>query len=153
MEEKLRKDIADRDNRIKLLQEQIVELNKKIAELESRPPEVIEKVPDDYEALKQTIKTLKKEKEQAESELLGLTREQIEQKDRYWVRDIITKMSQDMGRYIIKLRYEMGRRSMDAVAYKDIMDCADLLTKIAGELRDMASLEKKAGGDYIEIVV
>jgi ParB family chromosome partitioning protein len=153
VEEKLRKDIADRDNRIKLLQEQIVELNKKIAELESRPPEVIEKVPDDYEALKQTIKTLKKEKEQAESELLGLTREQIEQKDRYWVRDIITKMSQDMGRYIIKLRYEMGRRSMDAVAYKDIMDCADLLTKIAGELRDMASLEKKAGGDYIEIVV
>jgi len=62
-------------------------------------------------------------------------------------------MAQDVGRHVVKLRYEMERRSMDAVACKDIIECADLLTKIARELRDMASLEKKARGDYIEIVV
>jgi len=153
VEERLHKDIASRDAKIKNLQEQIVELNKKIAELESRPPEVVEKVPEDYEELKQTIKTLKKEKEKAESELLGLTREQIESKDRYWVRDIVTKIAQDVGKHVTKLRYEMERRSMDAVAYKDVMDCADLLTKIAGELRNMVSLDGRVGGDYIEVVV
>ncbi|MDR9785762.1 MAG: ParB N-terminal domain-containing protein [Peptococcaceae bacterium MAG4] len=153
VEERLHKDIASRDAKIKNLQEQIVELNKKIAELESRPPEVVEKVPEDYEELKQTIKTLKKEKEKAESELLGLTREQIETKDRYWIRDIVTKIAQDVGKHVTKLRYEMERRSMDAVAYKDVMDCADLLIKIAGELRNMVSLDARAGGDYIEVVV
>jgi predicted nucleic acid-binding Zn-ribbon protein len=154
VEEKLRRDIADRDSRIKQLQEQIAELNRKVAELESRPPEVIEKAPEDYEELKQMIRTLKKEKEKAESELLGLTREQIEQKDRYWVRDIVTKIAQDVGKHVTKLRYEMERRSIDAVAYKDIMDCADLLVKIAGELRETASLrERTRGSDYVEIVV
>lgn len=110
-------------------------------------------MPEDYEELKQTIKTLKKEKEKAESELLGLTREQIETKDRYWIRDIVTKIAQDVGKHVTKLRYEMERRSMDAVAYKDVMDCADLLIKIAGELRNMVSLDARAGGDYIEVVV
>ncbi|SHF66053.1 ParB-like nuclease domain-containing protein [Desulfofundulus australicus DSM 11792] len=154
VEEQFRKDLADKEKRIKVLEEEIAGLNRKIAELESRPPEVIEKAPEDYEELKQMIRTLKKEKEKAESELLGLTREQIEQKDRYWVRDIVTKIAQDVGKHVTKLRYEMERRSIDAVAYKDIMDCADLLVKIAGELRETASLrERTRGSDYVEIVV
>ena len=42
---------------------------------------------------------------------------------------------------------------MDAVAYKDVMDCAEPFVKIAGELRNMVSLDARAGGDYIEVVV
>jgi len=143
IKEKLHGDIAARDAKIKSLQEQIAGLNKKIAELKSRPPKVVEKIPEDYLNLKQEL-------QKKNEELLALTRSQILQKDRYKIQDMLSSLVQDIGKHMKRAELEISRYSSDIEVYRSVMECAGLLEKAAGEMREWVSL--KGGVVDVEVV-